>query len=204
MLVRLFPFDAIRQVHPILEITTMLLEALARDDHPLYNVEWAMRLWRSCQCAVVLQKLWGLTHPERPFAASANVIVLEGQDAEQVVEICGGLGHDLTRSLQCTIPFTFPPYLCDADWELQHAHCLLARREPIGRKPNVGGGGTPEGATTFAAMRGRSSITLGICGAGLETAHRCRCRMQSEDCKRCVHSYLLGLHRIVAPYVKQS
>ena len=148
----------------------MLLEALARDDHPLYNVEWAMRLWRSCQCAVVLQKLWGLTHPERPFAASANVIVLEGQDAEQVVEICGGLGHDLTRSLQCTIPFTFPPYLCDADWELQHAHCLLARREPIGRKPNVGGGGTPEGATTFAAMRGRSSITLGICGAGLETA----------------------------------
>lgn len=99
-------------------------------DDPIYNVAWAMHQARSQRDVVVIRKYSGLTHPERPFAVAATVIMLEGEDVRQVLALGIRLGHDWKKCEDLSVPMSFPPYLSDIDRHLQHAHCRLAAGAP--------------------------------------------------------------------------
>ena len=99
-------------------------------DDPIYNVAWAMHQAWLQQDVVVIRKCSGLTHPERPFAVAATVIVLEGEDVRQVLALGIRLGHDWKKCEDLSVPMSFPPYLSDVDRHLQHAHCRLTAGAP--------------------------------------------------------------------------
>ena len=98
---------------------------------PEHDLNWARRLFEFGDPIVILTKVLGMTHPERPFAASSAIIVLEGADVVEMVKVAGKLGHDWPGGIDnFTVPVSFPPYLSDTDLRLQHAHCRLVVSAP--------------------------------------------------------------------------
>ena len=103
-----------------------MLNAIFDSDAPEYDLKWARRLFEFGDPIVILTKVLGMTHPERPFAASSAVIVLEGADVVEMVKVADKLGYDWPGGIDnFAVPLSFPPYLSDADLRLQKAHCRL-------------------------------------------------------------------------------
>ena len=77
---------------------------------------------------MVVERYLGLAHPQRPFAVSANTMVLENaDDLAQVHGIAEQMGHDFTKSAVLSVPLSFPPALSDCDDRtLQKAMCCAA------------------------------------------------------------------------------
>ena len=96
-----------------------------------YDLIWARRLFEVGDPIVILTKVLGMTHPERPFAASSAIIVLEGADVVEMVKVAGELGYDWPGGIDhFELPLSFPPFLSDADLCLQQAHCRLVGCAP--------------------------------------------------------------------------
>ena len=71
-----------------------MLNVIFDSDAFEHDLNWARRLFEFGDPIVILTKVLGLTHPERPFAASSAIIVLEGADVVEMVKVAGKLGHD--------------------------------------------------------------------------------------------------------------
>ena len=113
------------------EFLLHMLNVIFDGDAPEHDLNWARRLFESGDPIVILTKVLGLTHPERPFAASSAIIVLEGADVVEMVKVAGKLGYDWPGGIRhFTVPLSFPPYLSDADLCLQQAHCRLVGHDP--------------------------------------------------------------------------
>jgi len=91
-----------------------------------YGEDWIRQKSDSNEPVIILKKFYGLTHPERPFAVSAAVVIIEDADQiQQIHEIAQGMGYDLLAD-SMHVPISFPPALSDVDRQLQQSHCRLA------------------------------------------------------------------------------
>jgi hypothetical protein len=91
------------------------------------DVAWVCQKLGRLEPYMVVERYLGLTHPQRPFAVSANTVVLENaDDLAQVHGIAEQMGHDFAKSAVLSVPLSFPPALSDCDRTLQKAMCCAA------------------------------------------------------------------------------
>jgi len=90
------------------------------------DLDWLHQKMAKGESFVVLQKMLGLTHPARPFAVSAMMVLVEDEEVLEQILLSAPPMNEFAAVPEWDIPVAFPPAITDVDMDLQRTHLQLA------------------------------------------------------------------------------